>query len=190
VLVSNHVSYMDPVTLCSLVACVAIAKQEVASWPVIGETLRTLGVMMVAREDAHSGARVLRQTMRMLASGLPVLAFPEGTTSPGDRILPLRRGLFGAARIVDVPVVPVAIRYDAPTMAWIGNASFVPHYLRNSLRHTTKVGVNFGDPIGPDASPTAEGLARLARERLIVLLDELGGTEANRPGESLTDPMR
>src|SRR5690606_10077330 len=56
IIVSNHWSYMDPLAICSVLPRAAIAKQEVGGWPLIGESLRTFGVMMVQREDAHSGA--------------------------------------------------------------------------------------------------------------------------------------
>jgi len=170
VLVANHVSYMDPLAICSVVSCSAVAKQEVGDWPLIGESLRTLGVMMVSREDPHSGARVLRQALRTLEAGTGVLVFPEGTTSAGDDVLPLRRGIFGAARIAGVPVVPVAIRYDVPEMAWIGAQLFVPHYVRTTARRAALAELRFGAPVDPGAYATPQALAHHVRGELRRLL--------------------
>lgn len=170
VLVANHVSYVDPVSICSTIACSAISKREIADWPVIGETLRALGVLMVARESVANGAMVLRQAMAKLRAGVPVLAFPEGTTTYGDDVLPLRRGMFGVARILNVPIVPLAIRYDRRDMAWTGNAPFMPHYVRTAAWPSTDVWFHFGAPIDPLSEDSAQALAAVTRERLRELL--------------------
>lgn len=170
ILVANHVSYMDPVAITSLVPCSAVAKHEIGGWPLIGEALRTLGVAMVERGNAYSGFRVLRQSMRALEAGLSVLAFPEGTTSIGDDVLPMKRGMFGLARIAGAPIVPIAIRYDCREMAWVDDQQLVPHYLRTSSRRCTRASVTFGDPIDPRGWESAEALARHAREELRGLL--------------------
>lgn len=171
IVVANHVSYMDPVAIASMLPCAAVAKREIGDWPILGEALRTLGVLMVARENPYSGARVLRQTMRLLAAGVSVLAFPEGTTSTGDEVLPLRRGLFGVARRMGVPIVPVAIHYDCRAMAWVGDASFVPHYMRTTTRAKTRATLVFGDPVDPRMAATPEALSARVRDRMLELLD-------------------
>lgn len=163
VLAANHMSYMDPVAISATVPCSAIAKQEIAGWPVIGSVVQNLGVLMVKREDAYSGARVLRQGLELLRLGIPVLAFPEGTTSEGDDVLPMRRGVFGIARIAGVPVVPISIQYDSPDMAWVGDTLFFPHYVRTTARAATRATLRFGAPIPPDAEPTAEAMAHRTR---------------------------
>lgn len=170
VLASNHMSYMDPLVICSVLPCAAVAKKEVGGWPLIGETLRTFGVMMVHRDDAHSGARVLRRALRVLAAGTPVLVFPEGTTSTGNDVLPLRRGMFGIARRAGVPVVPVALRYDWPEMAWVGDQSFVPHYVRATARPGVVADVLFGEPLEGRRFASASDLARETRMELRRLL--------------------
>src|SRR5262249_7678064 len=109
VLVANHTSYLDPLTIASLVRCAPIAKADIASWPCCGEIARRVGVRFVKRECPHSGARVLREGLRALAQGVSVLVFPEGTTTVGDHVLPFKRGAFGLARLAGVPIVPVAV---------------------------------------------------------------------------------
>ena len=59
-----------------------------------------------------------------------MIVFPEGTTSAGDCVLPFKRGIFGVARRLGVPVVPVALRYDSPSDCWIGSENFLSHYVR------------------------------------------------------------
>ena len=74
-LVANHVSYFDPMIISSLLPLTAVAKREVASWPWVGEVCRRFGVLYVDREDAHSGARVLREAMRSLAHAFSASRF-------------------------------------------------------------------------------------------------------------------
>jgi 1-acyl-sn-glycerol-3-phosphate acyltransferase len=171
-LVSNHVSYVDAPVLGSLGPCTVVAKGEVQRWPLIGSSAEALGVLFVRRGDVSSGARVLRTALRALGAGVSVLAFPEGTTSDGRRVLPFRRGLFGVARIAQVPVVPLAIRYAADELRWVGEEWFLPHYLRTAMRARSIVRVRVGPPLSP-RSPSAEALAQAARAQVRGLLESM-----------------
>lgn len=163
VLVANHVSYLDPVVLVGLVPALPVSKREVARWPLIGGVARRHGVLFVDRADPASGARVLRSARRALAGGLSVLNFPEGTTSDGESVLPFRRGIFGLARHARVPVVPVALRFDDPDLAWCGDALFLPHYGRLLARDGATIRVRFGGPLTPERYGGAADLADEAR---------------------------
>ena len=163
-IVANHLGYLDPVALLAQVPALPIAKAEVADWPLLGDIGRQLGCLFVQRECALSGARVLRGALRAFAAGVSVLAFPEGTTTAGERVLPFRRGLFGAARIAGVPIVPVAIRYLEGMRPWVGADAFVPHYLRTTAVARGRLELRFLDPLAADAP--AAVLARRA-EHLI-----------------------
>src|SRR5262249_38543848 len=66
ILVANHLGYLDPLIIASLLPCVPISKSEFAHWPLLGSAARSLGVLFVRRGDAHSGARTLREAARLL----------------------------------------------------------------------------------------------------------------------------
>lgn len=172
VLVANHLSYLDPLAVVTHAPALAVAKREVAEWPLLGEPMRQMGVLFVDRSDALSGARVLREAKRRLQEGASVLAFPEGTTTTGDRVLPFKRGVFGLARLAGVPVVPVTITYDTPEAAWVGDTAFLPHYVRTTTRTATRAFVRFGPALSPSRASSAEELAELARRHVLAgLLD-------------------
>ena len=160
-LAANHLGYLDPVAILSHVPSIPIAKAEVAEWPLLGEIGVGTGCLFVRRGCASSGARVLRGALRALDAGVPVLAFPEGTTTAGDRVLPFRRGLFGVARIAGVPIVPLTVRYRDGARPWIGDDAFLPHYLQTAAASRGQVELVFHDPIASRAS--AEELAEQAR---------------------------
>jgi 1-acyl-sn-glycerol-3-phosphate acyltransferase len=170
VLVANHVSYVDAPVLVGLTPCLPIAKAEIAGWPLIGAVTRALGVIFVRRSSPHSGAVALRRALRSLGSGVSVIGFPEGTTTAGNRLLDFRRGLFGLARIANVPVVPIAVAYASPEIAWVGDEWFVPHYLKTAMRAETLVSVRVGSAIAPLAAPSAIELAELTRTRIAQML--------------------
>lgn len=172
-LVANHLSYLDPLAVIGVVPAIPLAKQEIRRWPGLGPAVVRLGCLFVDRADAHSGARVLRRAGRCLARGVSVLTFPEGTTSPGDDVLPLRRGIFGVARQQARPVVPIAIHLRPREAAWVDDQLLLPHLLKTLARGQTRVALHIGAPIPHHAAPSAEQLAALARSRLRTLLHEL-----------------
>lgn len=172
VMVANHVGYVDPVVLGSLLPCMPIAKQEIGGWPLLGAAARSLQVALVERGNPWSGARVLRAGMRALDAGVSVLNFPEGTTTHGDRLLPFRRGVFGLARIADVPVVPVLLRVQPASLAWVGSQGFLPHYLRMTAREHSTVQVTFGPALSPRRYGTAADLAHQAEAIVRHMLAE------------------
>lgn len=161
-LVANHISYLDPLAIAAERGLTAIAKEDVLAWPILGRALGELGLLFVNRGDHYSGARVLREAMRLFERGLPVLTFPEGTTTRGDRILPFKRGIFGAAILARVPIVPITIRYADGEAAWVDDDPFLPHYLRLTQKEITEIELIVGEAIMPQPDDRAEALAQLA----------------------------
>jgi 1-acyl-sn-glycerol-3-phosphate acyltransferase len=176
VLVANHVGYFDPMAITAHIACVAVAKRQVSRWPVIGEVLRRLGTVFVDRRCAYDGARALRRLGRALDRGVPILVFPEGTTSRGDAVGPLQRGAFGLAVRRGATVVPIAIRYDDPADAWLDEDFVAPHALRTTVDRTdrsrTRVQLRVGPTITPSPGDDPHVLAARARHHLSRLIAE------------------
>jgi 1-acyl-sn-glycerol-3-phosphate acyltransferase len=170
-IVANHVGYLDPIAILPVCPAIPVAKGEVLGWPVVGPLMQSVGAIFVRRRDPAARARALRRIHDLLVAGAPVLNFPEGTTTPGDRVLPFFRGSFGIAQRLDVPVIPVAIRYDDPALAWYGGASFVPHYLRVAQLPRIAVTLQFGAAMWPRAGEPAEVMAARARAMILRMLD-------------------
>jgi lyso-ornithine lipid O-acyltransferase len=165
-IVSNHVSYLDPLVVMAASPSLPIAKDEVRGWPVIGPLCARAGVQFVARSRATSGAAVLRTMAKTLLEGASILNFPEGTTTCGREVLPLKTACFGAARIARAPVVPVAIAWESESLSWTGDASFVPHYLQMAARERTRVRLRWGGPLQPSGEATDREIASRAHEFL------------------------
>lgn len=170
VLVANHITYFDPLVIASQLPLTAVAKREVSSWPLVGELCRRLGVLFVDRDDPHSGARVLRSALRALEHDVPVLVFPEGTTTRGDYVLRFKRGIFGAAQRAERPIVPVALRYERADAAWVGDDAFLPHYVRTMAKPCTRVSVEFLPQLAVSGSPSPDALAEAAQRAIASAL--------------------
>lgn len=173
-LVANHLSYLDPLVLGALVDAVPISKADLARWPMFGRAARRLGVLFVARNEARSRRAVMGAAERVLRDGGIVLNFPEGTTTDGSAVLPFKKGLFGVAQALGVPVVPAALVCEPRELAWIGDDTFVPHYLRLAAMRNARVVVKLGAPLPARAFATPGDLADAARARTISMLDDDG----------------
>ena len=179
-IVANHVNYLDPLVVMASHAALPVAKDEVRRWPVIGGLCERGGVQFVSRTGAASGAAALRTMARTLGDGASILNFPEGTTTTGRSVLPLKPGCFAVARIAAVPVVPAAIAWESETLSWTGDASFVPHYLQVAGRERIRVRLHWGDPLEPSSSTTDHELAFRAHDFLARAIEEAGNAATER----------
>jgi 1-acyl-sn-glycerol-3-phosphate acyltransferase len=76
------------------------------------------GRLESARESVQTGSKVL-------ASGVSVTTFPEGTRSRDGRLLPFKKGPFFLAMESGAPVVPVSI-WGSETMMTKGSLRIKP----------------------------------------------------------------
>ena len=164
IVVANHLSYLDPLAIGWTLPVGAVAKSEIMNWPGVGEAVADLGIVFVRRGCPQSGAVALRKTMRLLDSDVPVLVFPEGTTTTGRDVLPFARGAFGVARLMRVPVIPAAIRYNCEDAPWVGSASLLPHALKLHRRNEIHAELVFGPSLQPMAFSDASALADATRQ--------------------------
>jgi 1-acyl-sn-glycerol-3-phosphate acyltransferase len=96
---------------------IMVSKTEVRSWPLIGWITAQAGTIYVERADVAGGqkqthAEVNAQMAGAFRSGLPVLFFPEGTTTNSVEVLPFRRGLFHSVLADRVPMRAAALQYS------------------------------------------------------------------------------
>lgn len=113
VIVSNHVSYLDPILLISLYPRQkTIVKPAFFKVPIFGRVLRQSGYISPLTEDTFdpSMIRQIEQLGSYLAQGGNLFVFPEGTRGREGRISPLSKGAFKIARRCKAPVQLVFIR--------------------------------------------------------------------------------
>jgi 1-acyl-sn-glycerol-3-phosphate acyltransferase len=188
VVVSNHLSYLDILLYSSVRPFVMVAKTEVRGWPLMGWITSRAGTVYVERGGGPTTWPAVNAAMsEAYRSGLPVLFFPEGTTTNGAGVLPFRRGLFHSVLNNWVPLRTAALRYSLERRAvnggakvgedvcWWGEMGFVSHVFRVLGLRGLSVQVRFGDEVLERADRFV--LSETAQARVATMYQELGGAE-------------
>jgi 1-acyl-sn-glycerol-3-phosphate acyltransferase len=175
VLASNHISYLDPVTVGYAADMRGrpvryLAKQELFDKPVFGGLLRKLKQVPVDRHGAPG--KSLEIAAETLRSGELVVNFPEATISTS--FVP-SEGKTGAARMAmraGVPLIPVA--------NWGGQRILTKGRPRN-LQRGVVLAVRVGAPLPyePDEDPTV--VTKRLMDRLTELVDQAASTYPQQP---------
>lgn len=105
VVVANHLSFIDILAVLTLAPrTVMLAKPWVMHSLLFGWLVRNCGFIDVSDGDG----RLLENVRRATQSGRSVVVFPEGTRSADGRTHRFHNGAFMLARVLDLPVVPIA----------------------------------------------------------------------------------
>jgi len=166
-LLANHTSWADIVVFSAVTPLSFIAKSEVARWTFFGTLARLQRTVFVERERRSSTGEVRDAIRDRLLDGDTLLLFPEGTSHDGNRVLPFKSALLGAAEArlasgAHVKVQPVSAAYtglhglpmgreNRPLIAWYGAMEMVPHLWEALHAGPLDVVVQFHDPLSLDA---------------------------------------
>lgn len=157
--VSNHVSYLDIVALSSIGGFAFVSKKEVASWPLFGTYARCGGTIFVDRERRGAVGAVTEEMRSHLDAGVPVVLFPEGTSTDGSEVLPFRSSLLEPIVQLNCPVTPCGLRYMLPgdgdvgkEVAYWGDMTLGPHLLNLMRKRGIILEVTFGKSRLPAAN--------------------------------------
>lgn len=117
VVIANHPTLIDVTAVMALhprICCVA--KTELFQGLLVGKLLRYCGHIEGGNVGAMEGAAVIQQALERLNDGHSVLVFPEGTRSPPHGLGRFNRGVFEIAIRAGVPIVPLFITCEPPTL--------------------------------------------------------------------------
>ncbi len=166
--VNNHTSWLDIVAVNAVRPMRAVAKKDIASWPVLGWLVTAAGSIYVDREGLRSLPDTVTRLAAALRGGSMVNVTPEGTTWCGRTHGRFRPALFQAAIDGGVPVLPVALRFrlrdGSPTTApaFIGDETIVDSVLRTAAVKGLVLEVHVLDEIAPGRAADRHELAELA----------------------------
>lgn len=176
-LVTNHLSYLDILLLHASAYGVFIAKREMRSWPLLGPLAQLTGTIWVKREVRRDAVRVLDLIDEAIARGDGVMLFPEGTTSSGAAVMPMKPALLDWAAREQYPVHYAAITYRTPpgappaelALCWWGAVKFGTHVMGVLRMKRFDAVVDFAaEPItAPTRGVLAERLQRAIAERFV-----------------------
>jgi 1-acyl-sn-glycerol-3-phosphate acyltransferase len=169
--VSNHLTYLDILVYGAARPFLFVAKSEVRRWPLLGILASLGGTIFVDRSRSLQVAQAGRRIEECLRDGIPVLLFPEGTSSDGSSVLPFRSPLFDPAIRAGAPVTAAAIRYrgfDAAEdkVTYWGEMIFFPHLFHTLCVRGLAARISF-DP--PCRFPDRKSAAREAWRQVQLL---------------------
>ncbi len=113
-LVSNHLGYMDIPLIRSKISCVYVAKGEMKNWFLAGSMVGNMGNIFVNRQNKRDIPRAGKELLDAIDRGENVVIFPEGTSSKGETILPLKSSFLEFAASQKLPVNYVSLHYKTP----------------------------------------------------------------------------
>lgn len=132
--VSNHISWLDIPALGSGARVFFLAKAEIEQWPIVGKLAKGGGTLFIKRGSGDS-LRIRQQIADFLKQNIPVLFFPEATTSDGQEVKRIHGRLLGAAIEAQQPVQIALLCYvnqhgELDQIApYIGEMSFSEHVM-------------------------------------------------------------
>lgn len=113
IIVSNHISYLDPIMLISLFRRQkSIVKGVFFKVPILGLLLSLLGFIPFASSGRHGDAMLqqLDSILNFFSDGGVLFVFPEGKRSRNGKLQTFKKGAFSLACITRTPIDVVCIR--------------------------------------------------------------------------------
>ncbi|KAB2002833.1 hypothetical protein ES319_D11G091600v1 [Gossypium barbadense] len=109
VVVSNHVSYIEPIFYFYELFPTIVASESHDSIPFVGTIIRAMQVIYVNRFSPTSRKNAVNEIKRRASCNVfpRVLLFPEGTTTNGKALISFQLGAFIAGH----PIQPIIVRY-------------------------------------------------------------------------------
>jgi lyso-ornithine lipid O-acyltransferase len=182
-MVANHSSWLDILALAASARVSFVAKSEVQNWPLFSTLAELAETIFVERERRAKIGEVRDVLRERLRAGDAIVLFPEGTSSDGNRVLPFKSALMGAAEIEigadaaglvrHVPVQPVSVAYvgvhgipmgreNRPLFAWYGDMDLAPHLWEALTTGPVDIVIEFHAPLTVDSAGGRKALAALA----------------------------
>lgn len=173
---ANHVSFLDIIVISSVTPVRFLSKHTIRYWPLVGYMSMISGTLFIRRGRRSIMTRTIDTLRQALHLQRPVVVFPEGTTSLGERVLKFHTGLFQAAIDSSIPVQAIALRYlrngrPDRIAAYIERDNFLTTLLRIISQPVTHVHLTFCEAIaGHDKS--RQQLAQHTHQQVSRVLEE------------------
>ncbi|TAJ53476.1 MAG: 1-acyl-sn-glycerol-3-phosphate acyltransferase [Nevskiaceae bacterium] len=173
VCVANHASYLDGMVLTAALPAhfSFLVQHGAANWPLVGPTIRRMGVSFVNRGSPREAAVATRDLLRRLHEGESFAIFAEGTFKAEPGLLPFQPGAFAIASRASVPVLPVVIR---------GTRAVFPEGAR--LPRRSQIEIEILPPLHPEGS-SREAAHQLRDAVRSAILDRCGEPDTLAPAQ-------
>ena len=168
--VSNHVSWLDIGVIGSQTRVFFLAKAEIQHWPIFGKLAQAGGTLFIQRGSGDS-VEVKEQISGFLRQKIPVLFFPEATTTDGTVVKRLHGKLLASAIATQTPVQPVVLCYVNEqgeldqVVPFVGGQSFAENFMNVIALEKMQAHLLPLDAISPYGH-SVESLTELLHQRM------------------------
>jgi 1-acyl-sn-glycerol-3-phosphate acyltransferase len=169
--VSNHTGYVDILVQAAVLPIRFAPKSSIRHWPFIGWFIATGRPIWIDRSSRHKSKEVAKQFKDSMDNGVPILVYPEGTSTSGEKgILKFKSTPFEAAVHGDNWLLPTIIRYketpDKKPIAWYDDMTLLPHLWRILGYRNIFAELHVMKPFKPEGRSRKE-LAQYTYEKMI-----------------------
>lgn len=160
-IVSNHLSYIDILVICTRMPSVFVTSMEMKKTPVLGQITDLAGCLYVERRNRSNINNEIQNIIEALKNGLNVTVFPEATSTNGEQVLPFKRSLYQSAIEANVHVLPKTLNYktinkekvhrgNRDLIFWYADMTFADHLYKlcTSVSHL-EVELQVHSPVEP-----------------------------------------
>lgn len=130
-IVSNHLGYVDVFVHGALFGIRFAPKAEIRKWPILGLYTSFVHPVWVDRSSKMKSKKCVEEFRATLLNGVPLIVYPEGTSTEGVEVLPFKSSLFDIVTDGESRILPVVTRYRVPegaaTPCWFGDISMGRH---------------------------------------------------------------
>lgn len=112
IFVCNHQSNLDiPVIVSALHIDVGfVAKKEMKSWPFFNIWMKRSKCVFLNRENPREGIKDIKEAVKIVKDGYPIVIFPEGERTLDGEILRFKKGSFKLATETNGIIVPLTLK--------------------------------------------------------------------------------
>lgn len=112
IFVCNHQSNLDiPVIVSALHIDVGfVAKKEMKSWPFFNIWMKRSKCVFLNRENPREGIKDIKEAVKVVKDGYPIVIFPEGERTLDGEILRFKKGSFKLATETNGIIVPLTLK--------------------------------------------------------------------------------
>lgn len=172
--IANHRSYLDIPVLTSVLGATFLSRADVGSWPLIGTIAHYTQTVLVDRDDAGDRVRAARALLRRLRTA-SIVVFPEGTTTGTSMPAPFPAALFRVMQRLEVPIVPVTLRYSERRAYWVEDLTVWQHLqARVLVGAPLRVAVTVGQPLRGRDFADLEALAEAVHAAVCAPIERHG----------------
>lgn len=182
VYIGNHLSYMDIPALGSILKGCFVAKKEIESWPIFG-LLGSMGQTLYISRAPVDAAQATKMMSDHLDGPLPLIIFPEGTSTDGRYVFPFKSSSFEMYLNRNIKIQPFTIQIlkideESPDTqakrdlyAWHGDMTLEPHLWAFAKSKGGVVKVKFHESLSTTSFNDRKSLCAASYDAVVKGLD-------------------